>query len=154
MRTSSTAVFIAVIITGLVFTAGCSRQPADNSDVPTVQEAPHIFIDDVKIYIEMAFTPEQRATGLMHRKKLEENHGMLFVYPEDQILSFWMKNTYIPLSIAFIKNDGTIVGITDMEPETEDRHISPEPARYALEVNQGWFQANNIKVGSMIGDLP
>ena len=86
----------------------------------------------------------------MHRKELPSDQGMLFVYFRETELSFWMKNTYIPLSIAFINADGVIVDIQQMEPEKTDSHKSKKPALYALEANKGWFNERDIKVGDRI----
>jgi hypothetical protein len=98
---------------------------------------------------EIARTPDERAQGLMFRKKLPDGEGMFFIFEMDQVLSFWMKNTYIPLSIAYITSDGRIVDIKDMYPHDETSVTSSRSVRYALEVPQGWFS----KVGVNIGDI-
>jgi len=98
-----------------------------------------------RIVVEVAKTPNDRAIGLMGRKSLAENHGMLFVFEKAGVQCFWMKNTFIPLSIAFLRDDGTITNIADMAPLTTTSHCSSEPVRLALEVNQGWFAKRNIK---------
>lgn len=101
--------------------------------------------------VEVVQDAETRALGLMHREKLPENQGMLFVFEEPQVLSFWMRNTFIPLDIAFIDENGEIVDIQRMEPLDETKqYISREPGLYALEVNAGWFEKNAIKVGSNV----
>ena len=86
----------------------------------------------------------------MYRESLEENQGMLFVYPEQRTLGFWMKDTLIPLDIAYIDREGRIVDIQQMEPQTTETHDSAAPAMYALEMNQGWFEANGIRIGDLI----
>jgi uncharacterized membrane protein (UPF0127 family) len=96
---------------------------------------------------ELADTDAARERGLMLRSSLAENGGMLFVYPEPIPLSFWMKDTWIPLDLAFLDDDGVIVGITTMEPLSETWHASPIPVRYALEVRGGWFEERGIQVG-------
>jgi uncharacterized membrane protein (UPF0127 family) len=106
--------------------------------------------EKVTLEAELAQTDEQKERGLMERTELGENRGMLFVFEEEQTLSFWMKNTLIPLSIAYIDESGTIVDIQDMQPLDETPHPSAEPARYALEVNQGFFEENGISVGDRI----
>ena len=113
-------------------------------ELPTVQAT----LKGHEIFLELATTPETRACGLSHREYLPANRGMLFVYPEPEILTFWMKDTRIPLSIAFIDAAGRIVSIQKMNPFpiTAD-HVSPLPARYALEVNQGWFEVNSVGTG-------
>ena len=106
-----------------------------------------------KLTAEVAATESQRATGLMHRRMLPEHRGMLFVFPYAAAQSFWMMNTYIPLSIAFLDNDGVIINIADMKPLTTDSHSSTKPARYALEMNQGWFAKRGIKPGARVEGL-
>ena len=99
---------------------------------------------------EVADTEPLRASGLMHRRTLAPDHGMLFVFPDDQPRCFWMKNTLIPLSIAFIDKNGTIVAMADMQPQSETSHCSGAQARYALEMNRGWFHSHSIRVGDNI----
>ncbi|MCL1992078.1 MAG: DUF192 domain-containing protein [Spirochaetes bacterium] len=99
---------------------------------------------------ELAITQEERARGLMHRQSLDDGYGMLFIFERDQILSFWMKNTYIPLSIAFIAWDGRILEIRDMEPHNLNAVRSSRSARYALEVPQGWFSRAGIYPGDLV----
>jgi len=106
-----------------------------------------------KLTAEVAATEPQRATGLMHRRMLPENRGMLFVFPYTAPQNFWMMNTYIPLSIAFLDENGTIVNIADMKPLTTDSHSSTKPAQYALEMNQGWFAKRGIKPGARVEGL-
>jgi uncharacterized membrane protein (UPF0127 family) len=96
---------------------------------------------------EVARTNEQRAIGLMNRKELGTNEGMLFVFEQPGVQCFWMKNTLLPLSIAFLQDDGTVVNIADMKPQTLDSHCSEKPVRLALEMNQGWFAKRGIKPG-------
>ncbi len=103
----------------------------------------------VRVRVEIADEPWERARGLMYRTALGKDRGMLFVYPEERELSFWMKNTLIPLSIAYIDSEGRITDILDMKP-LDDRppnYVSSEPVRYALEVNQGFFDKNDVNVG-------
>jgi uncharacterized membrane protein (UPF0127 family) len=104
--------------------------------------------------VEVASTPEWHARGLMFREKLGRNDGMLFVYPEPSYLSMWMKNTLIPLSVAFVDGDGRILNIVDMEPQTLDSHLSAGPAIYAIEANRGWFADKGIKAGDRVSGLP
>jgi uncharacterized membrane protein (UPF0127 family) len=103
-----------------------------------------------ELAVELARTVEERSRGLMFREELGEDRGMLFVFAEDSEGSFWMKDTSIPLSIAFIEGDGTILDVQDMEPLTEERHKPPGPYRYALEVNQGWFQRHDRGAGDVV----
>jgi hypothetical protein len=129
------------------------------SDAPTASVSPRpdrviTFVntagDEVRLNVEVADTPDERAQGLMGRGSLAEDAGMLFIWPEDSASGFWMKDTLIPLSVAFIAGDGTIVHIEDMEPQDETLHRSPEPFRYAVEVNQGWFEANGNGFGDRV----
>ena len=106
--------------------------------------------DPVTIQAELARTGTQRNRGLMNRRNLKDGRGMLFVFDRDQILSFWMKNTLIPLSIAFIASDGRILEIRDMEPLDLTAVSSSRSARYALEVPQGWFGRAGIRIGDVI----
>ncbi len=106
------------------------------------------------ISAEVARTPEQRAIGLMNRRSLPPNAGMLFVFEQPEPLCFWMKNTLIPLSIAFLRDDGTILNIAEMKPHSLESHCSERPARYALEMNEGWFSKRGLKPGDRIGGEP
>jgi uncharacterized membrane protein (UPF0127 family) len=103
---------------------------------------------------ELAYTNASREHGLMERDALAEDSGMLFIYGDEEIRGFWMKNTRIPLSIAFADRRGEIVRITDMEPHDTTRVSSLVPAMYALEMEKGWFEAHGVKKGDTIGDLP
>jgi uncharacterized membrane protein (UPF0127 family) len=106
-----------------------------------------------RISVEVANTPDAQQTGLMHRKVLAQNRGMVFVNPDSEIRCMWMKNTLIPLSVAFIDEQGRILGIEDMQPHTRDHHCSKAPARFALEMNLGWFGRNNIQPGDTVRGL-
>ena len=104
----------------------------------------------VTIKAEIALTPAQQQQGLMYRKTLKDGEGMLFIFDRDQILSFWMKNTLIPLSVAYIANDGKILEIHDMEPGNLSPVSSSRSGRYALEVPQGWFGRAGIVPGDRL----
>jgi uncharacterized membrane protein (UPF0127 family) len=106
------------------------------------------------IQAEVAASPQERAIGLMHRKSMPANNGMLFVFEEAQPQCFWMKNTLLPLSIAFLDDAGQVVNIADMKPLDESSHCSAKPVRFALEMNQGWFAKRGIKAGSKLGGQP
>ena len=109
-----------------------------------------IYIKDKEIRVEVTKTEEERAKGLMERTSLGKEEGMLFIFEAEGIHGFWMKNTLLPLSIAFIDKEGKIVWITDMKPLTLSVHNPPKPILYALEMNKGWFAANGIKTGDVI----
>ena len=106
-----------------------------------------------EIVAEVASTDPERAQGLMHRRMLPENRGMLFVYPRVEQHGMWMMNTYLPLSVAFLDAEGTILNIEDMTPHTRDAHAAVKPAKYALEANRGWFAKRGIKPGTKVEGL-
>jgi uncharacterized protein len=106
------------------------------------------------IHAEVVADMATRAQGLMHRKSLPQNAGMLFIFDEHAVHCMWMKNTLIPLSVAFIDDRGTIVNIADMEPHSEASHCAGQPVRYALEMNRGWFAARGLKPGIRLGGIP
>jgi uncharacterized protein len=104
--------------------------------------------------VEIAASDPQRMQGLMYRKKLGRDDGMLFIFDEPAYQSMWMKNTLIPLSVAFIDGEGRILNILDMEPQTLETHTSAGPAVYAIETNKGWFEENRVKPGEKVTGLP
>jgi hypothetical protein len=106
------------------------------------------------INAEVAQTPEQRQIGLMHRPSMPTNDGMLFVFEDRGMNCFWMKNTLLPLAIAFLADDGSIVNIEEMQARTEASHCPRQPVRYALEMNQGWFAKRGFKAGNKIEGGP
>jgi uncharacterized membrane protein (UPF0127 family) len=110
---------------------------------------------EVEVRVEVADDLAEQAKGLMDRTTLGENRGMLFVFPEERELSFWMKHTLIPLSIAFIDSESRIIDIQDMKPldDKPPHYVSAEPAQYALEVNQGFFEERGVRVGNRV-ELP
>jgi len=112
-----------------------------------------ITINGVPINVEISSDPESIAKGLMHRKQLDSDSGMLFCFPDQQERSFWMKNTNIPLSVAYANNDGNILNIEDMIPHSEEGIRSQGPASFALEMNKGWFDKNNVVAGDRLGGL-
>jgi uncharacterized protein len=118
--------------------------------LPTVKLTAGIHV----ITAEAATTPLARTVGLMHRERLAPNHGMLFVFEEKSQQCFWMRNTLVPLTIAFIEDDGTIAQFADMAPRAEVSHCSQKPVRFALEMEQGWFAKRGIAAGARIGGLP
>jgi len=104
--------------------------------------------------VELAVSDEERSRGLMFRKAMGKEDGMLFVFDELGYHSMWMKDTLIPLSVAFIDGEGRIINILDMEPQTLDTHSAAGPARYAIETNKGWFAEKKIKPGDKVTGLP
>lgn len=106
-----------------------------------------------RIEAEVANNNADRATGLMNRPAMPIHRGMLFVFPEAGVQCFWMKNTLIPLSIAFLDDSGRIVQIADMQPQSLDNHCSIKPVRFALEMNAGWFKSRGISAGARINGV-
>jgi len=104
-----------------------------------------------KIDVQIAQTPLQREIGLMFRKEMPQAEGMIFVFDQPATQCFWMRNTLLPLTAAFVADDGRIVNLVDMQPMTENSHCSEEPVRFVLEMNQGWFAKKNIKKGAKLG---
>lgn len=111
--------------------------------------SPKVTFGEVSLQVEIADDDAERRTGLMNRSCLGDDSGMLFVYGGDVQSTFWMHNTFVPLSIAFIKADGTILEIEDMAPQTDDLHYAPGPYRYAIEANQGWYTEHGIEAGDV-----
>jgi uncharacterized membrane protein (UPF0127 family) len=104
-----------------------------------------------QIDAQVAQTPLQRQIGLMFRKEMPPSEGMIFVFEQPATQCFWMKNTLLPLTAAFVADDGRIVNLADMQPLKEDSHCSKEPVRFVLEMHQGWFARKNIKEGAKLG---
>jgi uncharacterized membrane protein (UPF0127 family) len=142
--------FLALIIlnAGLAATAAaaCASHKLETATL-TITRADS---SAVEITVEIARTDEEKAQGLMYRKKLPDGQGMIFIYDRDQQMSFWMKNTVIPLSIAFIAADGRIIEIRDMQPHDLSSVQSSRSVRYALETPQGWFGRAGVKAGDVI----
>ena len=107
-----------------------------------------------QIDAQVAQHNEQRSTGLMFRKEMPQHEGMLFVFEQPSRQCFWMKNTLLPLTAAFVSDDGTIVNLEDMKPQTLESHCSLKPVRYVLEMNQGWFARKGIKAGTRLAGQP
>lgn len=128
----------------LLLCAGPAR-----ADLPEIT----LTIGGERLIAEVAASEPEREQGLMHRRMLPENRGMLFVFPETARHGMWMMNTYVPLSVAFIDERGVIVNIEDMQPQTQDNHVAARPVRYALEANLGWFKKRGIKPGAKVDGL-
>lgn len=145
--------WLGIFLCGISLLA-CSTVRSDESSPqakPSVTELmPVLQMGAATLQLELACTPEEQQRGLMFRETLPENQGMLFVFAQEQTLGFWMKNTALPLSIAYISAQGEIVDIQDLHPFDEIPRRSIKPAQYALEVNQGWFARHQIVVGQHI----
>jgi uncharacterized membrane protein (UPF0127 family) len=133
---------------GLIATAAVAQ------DAPQQLPAIKLTAGIHNIQAQVAQTAEQRATGLMFRPAMPTNDGMLFAFEDAGVQCFWMKNTLLPLSAAFIADDGTVVNIEDMKPQTLDSHCSKKPVRFVLEMNQGWFAKRGIKAGDKLSGTP
>ena len=120
------------------------------AQLPSVQLNAGMYL----IRAEVAADVASRSRGLMHREALAPNAGMLFIFEEPASQCMWMKNTLIPLSVAFLDDGGEIINIADMTPHSEQAHCAARPARYALEMNRGWFAARGIKPGMRLGGIP
>jgi uncharacterized membrane protein (UPF0127 family) len=141
---------IRLVLACLALVLGTSSQAQQAQALPAIQLSAGIH----NIQAMVARTPDQRATGLMFRSAMSTNEGMLFVFEEPATQCFWMKNTLLPLSAAFIADDGAVVNIEDMKPQTLDSHCSTKPVRYVLEMNQGWFAKRGIKAGTKLRGGP
>lgn len=127
----------------------CIAGSAAAADFPVVELAAGMY----RIEAEVAHTFAGRAQGLMHRRDMADQRGMLFVFPDTAVHCMWMRNTLIPLSVAFLDDEGGVINIEDMAPRTEDNHCAARPARYALEMNRGWFERRGIAKGARIGGI-
>jgi uncharacterized protein len=149
----NTRQFLSGFLTALaLFSALPSAAWAQNQPqkLPTVSLSAGMHI----IQAMVAQTPEERGIGLMYRKEMGNNEGMLFIFEQASTQCFWMKNTLLPLSAAFLRDDGSIVNIEDMKPQTTDSHCSKEPVRFVLEMHQGWFAKKGLKPGSKLTGKP
>ncbi len=134
-----------------LFAATCANaQTGPQPALPTVRLNAGMHL----IQAEVATDPNERAAGLMFRSEMAANAGMLFAFEQPSVHCFWMQNTPLPLSIAFMADDGTVVNIADMKPKTTDSHCSEKPVRFALEMNQGWFAKRGIRAGAKIQGPP
>lgn len=143
--------FNAKLIAAILALAPCALAFAEQSaKFPTIPLNIGLYV----IKAEVASTPAEREQGLMFREQMAPNEGMVFLFEGPASVCMWMKNTLIPLSVAFIDDDGKIVNIEDMQPQTTDSHCAKKQIRYALEMNRGWFKQKNIKAGSKVDGLP
>jgi len=143
---------LVVLLSLIALLCGLPPDPAHAQSAPaaqTVQLGAGMHV----ITAEIAATDAARSRGLMYRKELAPNHGMLFVFENANVQCFWMRNTVLPLSIAFIQEDGIITNIDDMQPMTDTSHCSSAPVRYVLEMEQGWFAKRGIQAGKKITGL-
>ncbi len=131
--------------------SGAEDRPNERpQQLPAIQLSAGIHL----IQAQLAMTPQQHQIGLMFRKTMAPSEGMLFVFAETRQQCFWMKNTPLPLSAAFIADDGSVVNIEDMQPGTLNRHCSRKPVRFVLEMHQGWFAQRGLKAGARLQGAP
>ena len=138
---------LALLLSGLAFSA--LAQDAPQTNLPRIKLQAGMFQIDTQV----AQTPDQRSVGLMFRKEMPQHEGMLFVFEQPATQCFWMKNTLLPLTAAFVADDGTIVNLAHMKPQTTDSHCSEKPVRFVLEMNQGWFAKKGLKAGSRLSGV-
>src|SRR5258706_1307294 len=134
------------LVPHLVLVAALALAAGAHAQVPEIG----LSINGHQLTAEVARTDPTRTEGLMHRRILPESRGMLFVFRQVEVHAMWMMNTHIPLSVAFLDANGVIINIEDMTPHTQDTHPAARPAKYALEVNQGWFKKRGIKPGARV----
>ncbi|WP_036596705.1 DUF192 domain-containing protein [Ottowia thiooxydans] len=124
------------------------REPVGNPQLELPRTT--ISVGMQRIDAQVAATPEQRQIGLMHRREMPQHEGMLFIFEQPAVQCFWMKNTLIPLTAAFVLDDGTIANLADMKPLDESSHCSVKPVRYVLEMNKGWFEQRHLRAGAKL----
>ena len=150
MRSLTLARLLATVALGLALVQAAAAQESPQLNLPRVKLSAGMHQIDAQV----AQTPAQRQIGLMFRREMPQHEGMLFMFEQPATQCFWMKNTLLPLTAAFIADDGTIVNLADMKPQTTQSHCSARPVRFVLEMNQGWFAKRNIKAGARLGGAP
>jgi uncharacterized membrane protein (UPF0127 family) len=134
----------------LALAGGVQAQETPQLDLPRIRLSAGIHLIDT----QLAMAPDQRSKGLMFRREMPQNEGMLFVFEQASRQCFWMKNTLLPLTAAFVADDGTITNLENMAPQTTNTHCSVKPVRFVLEMNQGWFAKRGIKAGFKLAGKP
>ncbi len=143
-------IFAQLFLSFLLLHTGAQAQEEPQTNLPRIVLSAGMY----QIDTQLALTPEHRQVGLMFRKSMPQHEGMLFVFEQPSQQCFWMKNTILPLTAAFVADDGTIVNLEDMKPQTTNPHCSAKPVRYVLEMNQGWFAKKGFKAGTKLGGKP
>ena len=144
MGSGGSSLIVLALVFGGAAHAGCAPDTVELRGPAGVQ----------RFSVEIADSEAERSTGLMFREKMGLNEGMVFVFERPAGVCMWMKNTLLPLSVAFIDGTGKIINIEDMKPQTTESHCAKQLASFALEMNQGWFKQKNIKAGAKIEGLP
>jgi uncharacterized membrane protein (UPF0127 family) len=144
-------IIFSILLAAFLVSAGAARA----EDMPQT-ELPRekLSIGIHQIDTQLAVTSDQREIGLMFRKEMPQHEGMLFIFENPSRLCFWMKNTLLPLTAAFVADDGSIVNLENMKPQTTESHCAIKPVRFVLEMNQGWFAKKGIKTGTKISGRP
>lgn len=159
----------AALVAAVLAVPACAQNTAVDADSSRAQSAPQqvnqmapmpqmdlprtqLRVGRARMQVQIASTAHQLQTGLMHRREMPADEGMLFVFPQAGVQCFWMKNTLLPLTAAFIAADGTIVNLADMQPLSEQNHCSAQPVPYVLEMHQGWFKRQGIRPGMKVRD--
>jgi uncharacterized membrane protein (UPF0127 family) len=151
---SSKAIMTSTRLAALLLVACASMASSFAQEAQTRLPRTTLTAGMYRIDAQVALTPPQREIGLMNRKEMPQGEGMLFVFDRPATQCFWMKNTLIPLTAAFVADDGRIVNLVDMQPQTLDSHCSKEPVRFVLEMNQGWFTKKNLASGTRLSGTP
>lgn len=142
---------VKTLLTSLALTATVAMaQESPQTDLQRIPLTAGIY----QIDTQLAVTAAQHAIGLMYRKEMDQHEGMLFVFPTPSKQCFWMKNTLIPLTAAFLADDGMILNLEDMKPQSEESHCAIKPVRYVLEMNKGWFAKKGLKPGMKLTGQP
>ena len=142
---------VKTLLTSLALTTTMAMaQESPQTDLQRIPLTAGIY----QIDTQLAVTPAQHAIGLMYRKEMDQHEGMLFVFPTPSKQCFWMKNTLIPLTAAFLADDGMILNLEDMKPQSEESHCAIKPVRYVLEMNKGWFAKKGLKPGMKLTGQP
>ena len=149
-RRTVSSVAVLLTLLGLLFAGSATAQDGPQLNLRRVELTAGMH----RIDAQVAQSPQERQIGLMHRKEMPPHEGMLFIFEQPATQCFWMKNTLLALTAAFVADDGTIVNLADMKPQTEDSHCSAKPVRYVLEMNQGWFAKRSIKAGAKLQGAP
>ena len=141
---------VSLALSLIAICAPASTQELPQMDLPRTKLSAGVF----QITAQVAQTPSERSTGLMFRKEMPQAEGMLFIFEQPSMQCFWMKNTLLPLTAAFVADNGEIVNLIDMKPHSEAPHCSSKPVRYVLEMHQGWFAKKSIKSGARLSGEP
>ena len=148
LRSLATLIALTVSASGSAYAQ--PRAEAPQLHLPRTELRAGMFRIDAQVASQF----HERQTGLMHRKSMPQHEGMLFIFETPGVQCFWMKNTLIPLTAAFVADDGRIVNLADMQPLDENSHCSAQPVRYVLEMNQGWFTSKNLQAGTQLTGAP